>query len=171
MMANTCPMRDLSPEKLDPFESTVEPLDEYKHAVLNYGGFSAGTSSNLRGLANAVAVFDLVMPRLFSFRSVAQVSKQYSLAYATDNGAVLYSLLCVGSRGIAAQSSDPRHSHAYLAYKGEAMGHLQRSISGSKDTDVGIAISYAVAVLLHLEVSRGLAMAMLRADRAESSAH
>lgn len=84
------------------------------------------------------------------------VVRKHILAYASEDAAALYAILCTSSGALHESTGESKHAISSLYFKGKAIHHLQQTILNANSVPPSLATAYAVSLLLWIEVSKVL---------------
>ena len=96
-----------------------------------------------------------MLERVFPHKLLADISRQHTLAYASQDLVVLNAVLCTTAGALYAHSGDAMHGYHFMYFKGQAIHHLNRQLSKFDDCRLHVSTLYAVCLLLWVEVSFG----------------
>ena len=126
------PLSALGLVKYDPFETTAIPVIPEMNPLLQ---FYSGA----------------MLDRVFVNKSLADVSRKYTLAYAAEDAVALYAILCTASGALYCNGKREEHRLSALHFKCLAIHHLKQELENTTGSTWRISTAYAVALLLWVE--------------------
>ena len=92
---------------------------------------------------------------MYPTKDMTELSLRTSLSMALEHPVVLNALLSTTSAGLHShiQGGNPRHNVSAIYFKGEAIRHLNQTLSQCDGKPMGIFLAYAVSLLLGTAVN------------------
>lgn len=94
-----------------------------------------------------------MLDRVFPNKFLADVSRQYTMTYASQDAVALYAILCTTSGTIYSYFGHAKEGLRAMYFKGEAIQHLKRELSKTDGSSWRMSTLYGVSLLLWVEVS------------------
>lgn len=94
-----------------------------------------------------------LLDRVYPSKVIADVSRKYTLSYASQDTVALNAILCTTSGALYAHSGDVKHGFYATYFKGQAIHHLKNELSKDDGYNLKISTAYAVSLLLWIEGS------------------
>lgn len=94
-----------------------------------------------------------MLDRLFVHKSLAEVRRRRTLAYAAEDAVMLYAMLCTASGILYNYDGRENDRLSALRFKSKAILHLKQELQKSATPAWRVSTVYAVALLLWVEVS------------------
>lgn len=90
--------------------------------------------------------------KVFPSRILADVSRQCTLSYASQDPVALNAIVCTTAGACYAHYGDIKHGYAAMHSKGEAIRCLKQELTKSGKPPISVSTLYAVSLLLWVEV-------------------
>lgn len=145
----------------DPFDSLKATMDPYMEDLFKFCECQYLEARSF--LLSRFPDSSDIVSRIFPIRELANTARQYTLTQAFEDPLQRDTLLCTTSAAIYADSGLNRYGITALTFKGKALVSLQRQLAQRKRSDnTSFSSMYAVALLLFVEVSRYIPIAIER---------
>jgi hypothetical protein len=94
-----------------------------------------------------------MLDRVFPNKFLADVSRQHTLSYASQDAVALNSILCTTAGILHSYFGNAKDGLHAMYFKGEAIQHLNRELSKTDGSTWKMSTLYGVSLQLWVEVS------------------